>query len=41
MYTPEPIDVSAVQLPEGVSALIEELARHNHDVWAAERIAQG
>lgn len=40
-YTPEPLDVSGVRLPESLSELEELLAKHNHDVWAAQRIAEG
>jgi len=40
-YTPTPIDTSNVTLPKEIDGLIELLAENNHDVWAAERIAQG
>ena len=40
-YTPKPIDTDNVELPKGVSALMEKLAEHIHDVWAQGRIADG
>ena len=40
-YTPVPMDTSAIDLPEEVEALIEVLAKDNHDVWAAQRISEG
>jgi hypothetical protein len=40
-YTPAPIDTSAVILPESLNELIEKLAENTHDVWAAQRMAQG
>jgi len=40
-YQPEPIDTSAVTLDADLVALTETLARHVHDVWAAERLRQG
>ena len=41
MYTPNPIDVSDVALPEEVVALAEALAKNVHEVWAKTRIEQG
>lgn len=40
-YTPAPIATDHVTLPDGLLALLERLAEHIHDVWAAERLAQG
>ena len=40
-YQPTPIDTSDISLPEGVDRLIEQLAAHNHDVWATGRLAAG
>ena len=40
-YTPKPIDVSDVNLPEDLAPLGELLARNTHDTWAAGRIAEG
>jgi ryanodine receptor 2 len=40
-YTPTPIPTGHIILPAGLLALRERLAEHIHDVWAAERIAQG
>ena len=41
MYTPRPIDTTAVSLPQGLAELVEKLAEHNHDIWAQGRIAEG
>lgn len=41
MYVPNPIDTSDIALPEELSALAEQIAENVHEVWAAERIAQG
>lgn len=40
-YKPTPIDTETIQLPEKLEDLMEQLARHVHDLWAQERIAQG
>ena len=40
-YTPHPIDTSDVQLSEDILELTEKLAKNTHEVWAAERMAQG
>jgi ryanodine receptor 2 len=40
-YTPRPIDISRVQLPQALSDLTERLAEHAHDVWAAQRLRDG
>jgi ryanodine receptor 2 len=40
-YTPHPRDTTTVALPAGITALTEQLAENAHEVWAAERIAQG
>jgi ryanodine receptor 2 len=40
-YTPTPIDTSKVELTPEILDLIEKLAANTHDVWAAQRIAQG
>lgn len=41
MYTPRPIDTAAVTLPTSLESLVERLAEHNHDVWAAQRVNDG
>lgn len=41
MYEPKPIDTHAVQIPAELAALIEDLARHNHDLWAQQRLKEG
>lgn len=40
-YTPSPIDTTQIVLPTDVVGLTEQLAENAHDVWAAQRIAQG
>jgi hypothetical protein len=41
MYTPRPIDTTAVMLPTSLERLVERLAEHNHDIWAKQRVADG
>lgn len=41
MYEPTPIDTSSAHLPAELENLIEQLAEHNHDLWARQRIADG
>ena len=40
-YRPAPIDTSSVQLPPALEALTERLAENAHDIWAAQRLADG
>jgi len=40
-YRPAPIDTSAVSLPQELHTLIEKLAANAHDLWAAQRLADG
>ena len=40
-YTPQPIDTSDVRLPEELDALVEEMAKNVHEVWAQSRMEQG
>lgn len=40
-YDPKPIDLSDVELSEDLNELRESIAENAHDVWAAERKAQG
>ena len=40
-YIPNPVDLSAVELPEGLNELVESLSKNVHEVWAAGRIAEG
>ena len=40
-YLPQPLDTNDVQLPEDLNALVEEMARNVHDVWALNRMKQG
>ena len=41
MYRPEPLDTSAVELPQELLELTEKIAENVHDTWAAGRIAAG
>jgi hypothetical protein len=40
-YQPRPIDTSHIVLPAHLLALTEQLAEHNHDTWAQQRLADG
>lgn len=40
-YIPQPIDLSDVSLPDGITDLTEQIARNVHDVWAQSRMAEG
>lgn len=40
-YVPQPVDVSAISLPNELNALLELLAENVHEVWASGRIAEG
>lgn len=35
------MDDTSVELPKGMDELVESLARNVHEVWAANRIAEG
>jgi hypothetical protein len=41
IYQPQPIDTSAVVLPQQLGDLLEYLARNTHEVWAQQRIRDG
>lgn len=40
-YTPRPIDLSGIKLPDELEALTEHMARNIHEVWAQSRLSQG
>ncbi|MDD5819757.1 MAG: RyR domain-containing protein [Bacteroidales bacterium] len=40
-YVPKPLDTSDVQLSEELDELAESLAKNVHEVWSANRIAEG
>ena len=40
-YKPAPLDLSQIQLNPKLDTLVELLAENTHNVWSAERIAQG
>ena len=40
-YTPAPMDLSSVDLPESLIQLSERIAENVHEVWAKARIDEG
>lgn len=40
-YQPQPIPTKGVDLPRELLPLTERLAENAHDLWAAQRLAQG
>ncbi len=40
-YKPKPLDTSASTLRPELQALTERLAENAHDLWAAQRLAEG
>jgi hypothetical protein len=40
-YTPSPIDVAGIEIPEELLPLVERLSQNAHDVWAQTRLGQG
>lgn len=40
-YQPHPIDTKGIDLPNELKPLTERLAENAHDLWAAQRLAQG
>lgn len=40
-YTPTPVDVKDIELPERLIDLVEMMAKNVHDEWAAARIKEG
>lgn len=40
-YRPRPIDTAHVTLPPRILELTERLAENAHEIWAAQRIADG
>ena len=40
-YVPRPMDTSDIQLPEVLDALVEQMAKNVHEVWAKSRMEQG
>ena len=41
IYYPQPADLTDISLPQELLNLAESLARNVHEVWAANRIAEG
>ena len=40
-YTPQPIDLSQVELSPELNQLIERVAENVHDLWAQQRMKEG
>lgn len=40
-YTPLPLDTTAIELPQELMNLAEQMAKNVHEVWAAGRMADG
>ncbi|MBO4761043.1 MAG: Ryanodine receptor Ryr [Bacteroidales bacterium] len=40
-YKPAPADLSDVTLPASLTELTEEIAENTHEVWSANRMAEG
>ena len=40
-YIPRPVDTSAIDLPEELQLLVEQVAENVHEVWAHSRLSQG
>jgi RyR domain len=40
-FHPQPLDTAGVALPADVLAVTEVLARHTHDAWSRQRLADG
>lgn len=40
-YIPKPVDVTAIELPAELEALVERIAENAHDVWALNRMNEG
>ncbi len=40
-YRPAPLDTRDIEMDEKMIALIEQLAKNTHNVWAREKISRG
>jgi RyR domain len=40
-YQPQPITLDGIEVAEELTGLIEALAKHVHDLWALQRLADG
>ncbi len=40
-YVPQPMDTTDVQLSDELNALVEQMAKNVHEVWAESRMSQG
>ena len=41
IYTPQPVDINDILLPEELNDLVELIAKNVHEVWAHNRMSQG
>ena len=40
-YTPKPLDLSDVSLPDSLTELTEAIAENTHEVWSQNRMKEG
>lgn len=40
-YIPQPMDTTAIELPQELKNLAEQMAKNVHEVWSAGRMAEG
>lgn len=40
-YTPHPVNTSDITIPKELLSLTEKIAKNTHEVWSANRIADG
>ncbi len=40
-YVPQPIEINDIELPVELNALVEQIAKNVHEVWAQSRMEQG
>lgn len=40
-YIPHPVDLTGVELPQGLMNLAEEIAKNVHEVWSQNRMNEG
>jgi RyR domain len=40
-YVPRPISIEGIEIHDGLTDLLEALAKNAHDMWALQRLADG
>lgn len=40
-YIPQPMDTTAIELPQELKNLAEQMAKNVHEVWSSGRMAEG